>query len=159
MCVCIFVGKPPNISVVPSSLTIPEGCIAVFTCLDRGRHPQNITWTFGNDTLLTNSTDTLIRTNGDLILLNTTVTDGGMYTCRAAVSTSDEGGEGSVGERVTFDSATLVIIPREPSNETGMVHVHVLPADLLVYIHVHVLVCKVYNISLFANFIRYLVCL
>lgn len=100
----------PKVTVTPANITTQEGCTALFTCLDNNDPPRNFTWFFGDETKrpLVNSSETLIRPNGDLILLNTSGSDTGLYTCQL----DDASGPN------TFRNATLFVIEIE-RNVTG----------------------------------------
>ena len=100
MCYYLNIGKP-KISVTPSNITVSEGCIALFTCLNNGEPPTNFTWYF-NGRILSNTFHTVIRSNGDLIIHDTNSSDAGTYTCQFINSTS------LISDNITVESTGVL---------------------------------------------------
>ena len=106
--IALFSGTP-NIQVQPTVQVVQEDCIALFSCLDSGDSPQNISWYFQGQTIV-RSSRILVRPSGDLIILNVTLSDAGVYQCQL-VSGSGTG---------TVSNATLFVEEKPTINATGI---------------------------------------
>jgi hemicentin len=92
--VFLTIQRSPNVTIDPPLSFVQEGCTALFTCLNNGDLAANITWSMNGNPLV-NSTNILLREAGDLIILNVTSDNAGIYTCKlineTAIGSSNNG--------------------------------------------------------------------